>query len=715
MKALPAPRPLYGLDRLAAAPHAAVLVVEGEKAADAAATLFPGMIAVTSSSGAAAASKTDFRDLAGRRVVFWPDHDADGRRYVMEAARHARAAGARQISIVEVPAGFPEKWDVADEPPLGWDRAQLVELLERALQTADPLAGIDPSSGVPHPFRLTDHGVDYYEERRDGEGQYVPVCIGRLEVLAYTRGGDNEDWGRLLRAIDPDGRAHQLAVPMSLLSGDGAALRERLAEVGLVFPIARAKTLLLEYIAKTVPPLRVRCVTRVGWHDGCGCYVLPDRTFGSPSEPVYLQTELAPDNAFKTAGDLAGWQSHVARLCSGSPHLVFAISYAFVPPLARFLNAEGGGFHLRGASSTGKTTALLVAASVWGGGGEKGYIRSWRATANGLEAVALAHNDALLCLDELGEIDGRDAGAAAYMLANGQGKTRARKDGSGRPPARWLTFLLSTGEQSLGDKMAEANRAIHAGQEIRFVDLSADAGVGRGIFEDLHGFGSADELARHLRAATARNYGAPIRAFLDRLCPDVDAAVDQIKQDSKRFVAELVPPGAGGQVQRVAHRFALVAAAGVLACRFGILPWPERVCFDAAARLFRDWVAGRGGLQAAETIRVLRLVRTFIDAHGDHQFGRMDGGPTDRATINRVGFRRETDGGPEFLFLRGAFDEVCPGIALQTITDALREAGCLVMHAGGRTSITVKLPGLGRTRVYCVDYEKLCAAQDGGR
>jgi putative DNA primase/helicase len=153
MKALPAVRPLYGLDRLAAAPHAIVLVVEGEKAADAAAALFPGMIAVTSQGGARAAGKTDWSTLAGRRVVFWGDHDADGRRYVIEAARLVRAAGAHQISTVQVPAGFPEKWDVADEPPSGWDRTQLVELLERTLENPDPLAGIDPSSGVSHPFR----------------------------------------------------------------------------------------------------------------------------------------------------------------------------------------------------------------------------------------------------------------------------------------------------------------------------------------------------------------------------------------------------------------------------------------------------------------------------------------------------------------------------------------------------------------------------------
>ncbi len=67
-KAAPAPRPLYGLDRLAARPDASVIVCEGEKAADAVARVFPSSVAVTSSGGAQAHSKSDWTPLAARRV-----------------------------------------------------------------------------------------------------------------------------------------------------------------------------------------------------------------------------------------------------------------------------------------------------------------------------------------------------------------------------------------------------------------------------------------------------------------------------------------------------------------------------------------------------------------------------------------------------------------------------------------------------------------------
>jgi hypothetical protein len=62
-----------------------------------------------------------------------------------------------------------------------------------------------------------------------------------------------------------------------------------------------------------------------------------------------------------------------------------AISAAFAGPLIGPCSAEGGGIHFRGPSSIGKSTALHVAGSVWGGGDANGYVRSWRATANGPE------------------------------------------------------------------------------------------------------------------------------------------------------------------------------------------------------------------------------------------------------------------------------------------------------------------------------------------
>ncbi|OYD85733.1 hypothetical protein CHT98_02945 [Azospirillum brasilense] len=154
-QAFPTPRPLYGLDRLAAHPDAPVLVVEGEKAADAAAPLFPGHIAVTSPGGSKAADKADWSALAGRRVVIWGDNDPPGRSYAEAVARLALAAGAPSIAMVQVPAGWPTAWDLADKPPPGVMADDLRDLLENAVPF-DATGSAKPGNGAaPDPESIS--------------------------------------------------------------------------------------------------------------------------------------------------------------------------------------------------------------------------------------------------------------------------------------------------------------------------------------------------------------------------------------------------------------------------------------------------------------------------------------------------------------------------------------------------------------------------------
>ncbi|MCA3283844.1 MAG: toprim domain-containing protein [Roseomonas sp.] len=138
-KAPPAPRPLYGLDRMAAHPSAPVLITEGEKAADAAGRIFPDFVAIAWPGGAQAVTKADWSALQGRRVVIWPDNDAPGRKAAADVAKAVTAAGAASVAIVSVPEDWPEKWDVADDLPKGATADTLRALLTSARsETASP-------------------------------------------------------------------------------------------------------------------------------------------------------------------------------------------------------------------------------------------------------------------------------------------------------------------------------------------------------------------------------------------------------------------------------------------------------------------------------------------------------------------------------------------------------------------------------------------------
>jgi energy-coupling factor transporter ATP-binding protein EcfA2 len=142
-----APRPLYGLDRLAARPSALVIVTEGEKAADAAQKLLPNCVAVTSPNGSKSSAKADWSPLRGRSVVIWPDADDPGRAYADKVEQLARAAGAVSVAIVVPPDAAPAGWDAADALAEGWSLDHAAQLVDRAQAAPKPQNG--PKASVP--------------------------------------------------------------------------------------------------------------------------------------------------------------------------------------------------------------------------------------------------------------------------------------------------------------------------------------------------------------------------------------------------------------------------------------------------------------------------------------------------------------------------------------------------------------------------------------
>ena len=118
-KALPEPRPLYGLAKLAAMPDAPILIVEGEKTADAAQAYFPHRVALTWSGGSNAVGKADVSTLHGRNVIIWPDNDEPGFAAALELARILDGT-AQSIAIVQPPDTLPDGWDLADQTETGF-------------------------------------------------------------------------------------------------------------------------------------------------------------------------------------------------------------------------------------------------------------------------------------------------------------------------------------------------------------------------------------------------------------------------------------------------------------------------------------------------------------------------------------------------------------------------------------------------------------------
>ncbi|MDP3936095.1 MAG: AAA family ATPase [Alphaproteobacteria bacterium] len=118
------PLPLYNLKELMDHPTKPVLIVEGEKTAEAAQHIFPEMVVTTWHGGAGNVKAADLSLLKGREVVLWPDNDAIGHKAMETMAQRCKEAGATSIKIVGLAFGkdapkLPEKWDLADPLPKG--------------------------------------------------------------------------------------------------------------------------------------------------------------------------------------------------------------------------------------------------------------------------------------------------------------------------------------------------------------------------------------------------------------------------------------------------------------------------------------------------------------------------------------------------------------------------------------------------------------------
>lgn len=139
-------KPMYNLDQLYRHPNATVLIVEGEKTADAATKLFSSqdIVTVTFSGGAGAVSKTDWQHLINRDVVIWPDNDKAGFKAANDLVLELRKQGVNSLKVVDpiiLQKSFPEKWDLADEFPNGVKAHYLKDLMLRA---HDKTLGLTP-------------------------------------------------------------------------------------------------------------------------------------------------------------------------------------------------------------------------------------------------------------------------------------------------------------------------------------------------------------------------------------------------------------------------------------------------------------------------------------------------------------------------------------------------------------------------------------------
>jgi putative DNA primase/helicase len=506
-----------------------------------------------------------------------------------------------------------------------------------------------------------------------------------LHIDAIASDEHDGNYGRVLRFINSKKKWRTWAMPMEMLSGSGEDLRAELLAMGSIIN-PDAKQQLLKYLSEKKLNRHVRCATQVGW---CGnSFVLPSAVIGPAAINVVFQSGERGQAEYGLRGTLEGWRQDVAALAIGNPVLIMSLSAAFVGPLLEKVNGESGGIHLVDNSSVGKSTAIKAAASVWGG---PRHLRSWNATANGMEGVAAMFNDNLLPLDEISECAPHDINRIVYALANGVGKQRASRSGAARSVVRWRCFVISSGERMISTELLNAGISAKAGQLVRILDLP----VARlhGVWDDLHDLPNGGAFSDAIRAAVAKHHGNAGPAFLERLTRDGRNWSEQL--EAMKRLAEFSVEGDAGQDKRVASRFALIAMAGEVATEFGITGWPVGAATKAAATMFRTWQAQRQHGNR-EPRQIIEQLAAFIERHGDSRFSpdRGDEGfpVRDRAGWWEHGHEGE---GRVYWFNSAGLREALKGFDFERALDVLAEAEVLSSLRGskGERSRSKKIRG----------------------
>lgn len=206
--------------------------------------------------------------------------------------------------------------------------------------------------------------------------------------------------------------------------------------------------------------------------------------------------------SIKSAGSRERWMevALAARRGNAMARVVLAASFAsaLVSPcgsLPFFVHLWGG------ESGTGKTVALMLAASVWGSPEMGRYIQTFNSTLVGREKLAAFLNHLPLMVDEL-QLARDSRGRLmfdVYALAEGVGRTRGTKTGGIDRTPTWANCILTTGETPI------TNAGSGAGAVNRVIEIECKSG--EKIIEDGHTVSNA----------LKKNHGFAGKEFVQKL------------------------------------------------------------------------------------------------------------------------------------------------------------------------------------------------------
>jgi putative DNA primase/helicase len=501
------------------------------------------------------------------------------------------------------------------------------------------------------------------------------------------KGGVASMRGIIIEFKNCDGHERRVFIPNALLTGDSGRLGAALYEVGFELDHGDGpRKALKRYLSNHNCSKRIIVAPRTGWLTDRGlrvALVLADEILDTSDvgDPIIL------DPSYKSAKvdrrlTFEEWRKDAPRLARKHLLARFRMSTAFAGLLLGPTGEEGGVFNLYGESSGGKSSIDNLAMTVWGRGHRyDGYGQTWSVTANGAELTFGSHNDLVLFMDDTSTADPREVAKVIYMSVSSQGKTRATTDINVRKPPPFRVLIMSSGERSNIDLLKENKLRVTPGFMVRAPDIPAigkdkTSTIGPGAAFDAS---DKDWNAWVVEAAkvSVTAYGTAGPEFARRY---IAAGIkdDDVREMIDKFVAsrDLIDPH--GQVRRVARKFGLIAAAGELAIKLGVLPWEKGEALEAAVYAFDLWLGRRGTSGSLDLKQALERIQSLFEKSSDARFDVLGSDTLRQPAPNRLGWVKGNGDNRRWHMLPETFQrEICAGFDAPTLISELLKRGVL--------------------------------------
>jgi putative DNA primase/helicase len=463
---------------------------------------------------------------------------------------------------------------------------------------------------VPQPFEMSDNGVAciVYDEDGAPTDKVKPVASRPMVLCGRAVDVDSGEHHAEVAWIDDAGRPVRQWVPRGDVMDGRKLLTLATHGAPVCSPTATEAARYLDALDSAwgprLPARRIAArmghhgagfLRGAGWHPGPAPAApegegAPDATAAPTAPPIHL----TPPGGYEalcasvhSRGTWEAWQE-AWSLAASRPIARLAVYAALASVILPWTTGRGCVVDLWGHTSIGKTTALNLAASVWGAPGT--YVGKWSSTLTYRERTAATLSCLPLMLDDTRQVPPKERetiGQTVYTLADGQGKGRGFVFGA-QARAVWCSFTISTGESPLlGTSQDEGARA-------RCLSIEGAP------------FASRDEAAAVARL-TDRHYGHLGARFVDALLTRGRGAITEAWEDRDAAWAGVLAP-LGALPGRLAAHIAALDVAATFAHESAGLPHGERASIDEALSV----AAGAAVLAAADADKPLTALRAVL-------------------------------------------------------------------------------------------------------